>query len=105
MTPEHKLMNEIRLYCGKQGWIVIRSNVGKFQLADGRWFDTGLPKGWPDLMILSPNGQTAFVETKIKPRKPSKEQIRMLNLLKSKNFTAFVAYDINEFISKMSNFY
>lgn len=105
MTKEKILMNEIKLYASSKGWIVIRNNVGTFKLADGAFLNTGLPKGWPDLTILSPNGQTAFIETKIKPNKPSKEQINIINLLNSYNFPAFVIYSLEDFIQKMSNFY
>lgn len=105
MTKEKYLMNQIRLYASSKGWIVIRNNVGTFKLADGTFINTGLPKGWPDLMILSPNGQTAFCETKIRPRKPSKDQLSMISLLQSYGFIAFVAYDLDEFIKKMNNFY
>lgn len=98
-------MNEIKLYASSKGWIVIRNNVGTFKLADGAFLNTGLPKGWPDLTILSQNGQTTFIETKIKPNKPSKEQINIINLLNSYNFPAFVIYSLEDFIQKMSNFY
>lgn len=100
ITPEHKLMNEIRLYCGQHGWAVIRANVGKFLLADGRFFDTGLPKGWPDLMVLIPGGTMVFVETKIKPRKPTNEQKLRLKWLNDMNFKAFVCYELKTFINE-----
>lgn len=102
MTPEHRLMNQIRLYASEQNWLVIRNNVGKFRLADGRFFDTGLPKGWPDLMILVGQERAVFVETKIKPRKPTKIQIERLNRLKSLGYHAFVCYELSEFVQEMS---
>lgn len=101
MRPEKHLENEIKLYCGQRGWAVIRTNVGSFKLPDGRWFDTGLPKGWPDLMILTNTGKAMFVETKIKPRKPTKDQIEKIEFLKSKGFIAFVCYEISEFINEV----
>ena len=36
---------------------IFRSNVGKVQTIDGRWFDTGLPKGHADLYGFRPDGQ------------------------------------------------
>lgn len=98
MTPEKKLMNEIRIEAGKRGCAVIRLNVGKFQLITGEWFDTGIPKGFPDMMILTPNGRTIFVETKIHPRKPSKDQIHMIEFLKSKNQEVYVIYNVKELL-------
>lgn len=96
---EKYLMNQIRLECAKRNWIVIRLNVGKFKLDDGRFFDTGIPKGFPDLMILTDFGKTFFIETKKHPNKPSKDQIRTINLLKSKGFNAEIVYNLNQFFN------
>jgi hypothetical protein len=41
---EHDIQNSIRLKLSELGYCVFRVNVGKFETADGRWFDTGLPK-------------------------------------------------------------
>ena len=81
---------------------MIRTNVGSFKLPDGRWFDTGLPKGWPDIMILTDRGQAVFVETKIHPRKPTKDQIEKIAFLQSKGFVAFVCYDFKQFVEEIS---
>lgn len=100
-TPEQKLDKEIMIYCGKCGWLCFHTNVGSVMTADGRIFRTGLPKGFPDLLILMPNGETVFCETKIHPRKPTQEQINCINLLKSYGFLAFVAYSLEEFIQTL----
>lgn len=98
--PSEKfLMNQIRLECGKLGWIVIRLNVGTFKLNDGRFLDTGIPKGFPDLMILTNSGKSLFIETKKAPNKPSKLQIDTINLLKSKGFHAEIIYNLNQFFN------
>lgn len=102
MTPEKRLMNEIRIECGRRGWVVIRMNVGKVRMDNGRWFDTGIPKGFPDMMVLTNDGRAFFVETKIKPRKPTKQQVEKLNLLQSLGFKAEVIYDIDEFKDKFT---
>jgi len=104
MTPEKKLMNEIRLYCGTKGWIVIRNNVGTFKLANGTYLNTGLPKGWPDLTILIPGGHSVFVETKIKKNKVSNDQKEKITLLRKYQFKSFVCRSIEEFIQEMSEF-
>lgn len=104
MKAEKRLMNRIRLYCGEQGWIVIRNNVGTFQLLDGRFLSTGLPKGWPDLMVLTKKGKVFFVETKVGNNKASKEQQRYLDLLKMAHFDAFVCYSIDSFILKTKKY-
>jgi len=97
MTNEKRLMNEIRVYCGEKGWVVVRANVGKVMMANGKWFDTGLPKGWPDLMILTGNGHIMFCETKIRPNRPTKEQEKILKRLRSLGYNAFIAYDLEDF--------
>ena len=98
MTPEKRLMNEIRIECGRRGWIVIRHNVGRFLLINGQYLDTGLPKGFPDMQVLTDDGRSIFVETKIKPRKLSPEQVAMHELLKTKKHVVIVCYSIKDFL-------
>lgn len=98
MTPEHRLMNEIRLWCGQHDLLCFRCNVGKFLKADGTWFDTGLPVGFSDLIIFDSNGHTFFIECKVKPNKPSTEQTAFLNEMQRRNFKSAVIYSLNDFI-------
>lgn len=102
ITPEQALDKEIMIECGKRGWMCFHTNVGKIRFYDHiqgkeRFFDTGLPPGWPDLLILTKNGKSIFCETKIHPRKPTKDQVAMINNLKQRGFNAFVAYTLEEF--------
>ena len=99
MTQEHALMNQIKLWCGEHNFLCFHANVGKVRKSDGTWFDTGLPKGFPDLIVFTTNGRIAFVETKIKPRHPSIDQIKFINELKSRKFLATVCYSLDEFIA------
>ncbi|HGH8651635.1 TPA: VRR-NUC domain-containing protein, partial [Streptococcus pyogenes] len=39
------MQNLIRMELSQAGHMVFRANVGKVKTADGRFFDTGLPKG------------------------------------------------------------
>ena len=103
MTPEQVLDKNIMIYCGKRDWICLHTNVGKIKFYDEkqgkyRIFDTGLPPGWPDLMIITDNGKIFFCETKIKYRKPTPEQLKMIKNLNDRNVLAFVAYSLEEFI-------
>ena len=77
---ESDLMNSIRLELSKCGFAVFRANVGKVRLADGRWFETGLPKGFSDLFAVK-NGKIYFLEVKVKPNKPTAEQQRFLKAM------------------------
>lgn len=103
MTPEHKLMNEIQIYCGEKDWLCFHCNVGKIKFYDEkkgcyRWFDTGLPTGWPDLKIITNKGKVFYCETKIHPRKPTKDQLKIIDNLQNRGVLAFVAYSLDEFI-------
>lgn len=102
MTPESRLKNQIKLYCGERNWLCYHVNVATVQLMTGQYFRTGLPKGFPDLLILTDDGRCIFCETKIKPRKPTTEQLHFINNLQQRGFKAFVAYDLNEFISEVN---
>ena len=97
MTPETRLKNSILLTCGERRWIAFHMNVGTYQLITGQFISTGIPKGFPDLMVLTDKGQVVFIETKIHPRKPTKEQIQWLDDLTSRGFLAFVCYNMDDF--------
>ena len=49
MKSEHEIQKEIQVALSQHKCTVFRANVGKVQTIDGRWFDTGLPQGHPDL--------------------------------------------------------
>lgn len=76
MSPEHKIQNEIQIELSKNGCRVFRANVGKVRLDDGRWFDTGLPKGHPDLYgFRIEDGKVFYIEVKTQKGKPRADQI------------------------------
>ncbi len=79
-----------------EGCQIFRTNVGKVRTPDGRWFDTGLPKGHSDLYGFRPDGQIFYIETKVLPNKPTREQLHFLNAMKSKGALGGVAYSIEE---------
>lgn len=59
------IQDSIRVALAQAGYIVFRANVGKVKQADGRWFDTGLPKGFFDLFGFEhDNGKIFFLEIK-----------------------------------------
>lgn len=47
MTEEHIIQNNIRIALSND-CVIFRGNVGKGFTKDGRYFDTGLPKGFSD---------------------------------------------------------
>ena len=98
MTPEQYLSNQCRLHAGKNNAMCFHINVGNFKLKDGSFFRTGVPNGWSDLITILPNGIIFFCETKIAPRRPTKEQIEFINLIRKQKIVAGVAYTLDEYI-------
>ena len=61
---ESDIQNEIRLALNPYA-IIFRANVGKVRMADGRFFDTGLPRGYSDLSgFRKSDGKAIFLEIK-----------------------------------------
>ena len=96
-TPEQRLTKQIMIWCGEYDILCYHVNIGKFKLPGGTFFQTGLPKGFPDLHLIG-KGWVAYVETKIYPRKPTPEQLEWLALLNSRNIPAKCVYSLDEFI-------
>ncbi len=78
---ETDVMNEIRLALSGHGYACFRCNVGSVKLPDGRVFQTGLPKGHSDLVAYK-NGRAYFIEVKVKPNRPTPEQLRFLETMR-----------------------
>lgn len=97
MGEEQSIQNDIRVKLAQAGYIVFRTNVGKIKTADGRWFDTGLPTGFPDLMGYKPdNGRIFFIEVKTATGKRRKDQVLFAQGLKNKNVIYGVARSADE---------
>lgn len=78
---EHSIQNAIRLRLSELGYCVFRANVGRFQTKDGRWFDTGLPRGFSDLFAVK-DGRIYFLEVKTETGKPSAEQLNFIAVMR-----------------------
>ena len=89
---EQATQDAIRVALAQAGYIVFRTNVGKVKTAEGRWFDTGLPVGFPDLMGYKPdNGRIFFIEVKTAIGRRRKDQVDFANGLRNKNVIYGVA--------------
>lgn len=80
---EHDIQNSIRLKLSEHGYCVFRINSGKVQTKDGRWFDSGVPKGFSDLIAIK-DGKIYFIEVKAETGKPSKEQENFLAVMRDR---------------------
>ena len=71
---ESDRQNEIRLALVEYA-VIFRVNSGKVRMADGRYFQTGVPKGHPDLAgFRKSDGKAIYIEVKTDKGKLRKEQ-------------------------------
>lgn len=96
MTPEHRVMNEIRLWCGERGIPCFRANVGTFETKDGQYVSTGLPRGFPDLMALLDGGRVAFIECKAAKGRQSEAQKSFQRMVEAKGFDYILARSVED---------
>lgn len=80
---EHDCQNEIRLALSERGYCVFRINSGKVKMADGRWFDVGVPKGFSDLVAIK-DGKIAFLEIKNEIGRPTAEQLNFIKVMQTR---------------------
>lgn len=98
MTPEHRIMNEIRLWCGQNDILCFRCNVGRVQLANGKMFDTGLPEGFPDLLILW-NKKVLFCEVKTATGKQRSCQAAFQRLIEERGYIYLILRSVQDIIN------
>lgn len=95
---ETDLMNTIRLGLNQYG-IVFRANVGKVRMQDGRFFDTGLPKGFSDLFgFRFSDGRIFFIEVKTPTGRIRPEQTQFIETMKSRGALAGIARSVEDAI-------
>ena len=94
---EQAIQDSIRVALAQEGYVVYRTNVGKVKTADGRWFDTGLPSGFPDLVGYKPeNGRIFFLEVKTPIGRRRKDQVAFANGLRDKHVIYSVVRSADE---------
>lgn len=83
MTEEHIIQNRIRAALSPYA-VIFRANVGKVKTPDGRFFDTGLPAGFPDLFgFRKSDGRMFFIEVKSPSGRLSDAQKKFIAQIKS----------------------
>ena len=103
MNRETALMNQIRVELSKT-CVIFRANVGSVRMMDGRYFSTGLPKGFPDLFgFRKEDNRIVFVEVKTDTGKVRKEQKEFITRMKSIGCIAGVVRSVEEAVRLVSN--
>lgn len=91
------------LALSERGHFVYRCNVGRFKMADGRWFDTGLPIGFSDLAGHRAGDARAFyLEVKRLGGHVTPQQIMFLEAMKSRGALAGVVRSIDDALKVVS---
>lgn len=95
---EHDLQNAIRLKLTQLGYRVFRVNVVGAYTRDGRYIPPSVPKGFSDLFVIR-DGRASFVEVKVRPNKPTPEQINFIRQMQRLGCNAGVAYSVEDAIN------
>lgn len=96
MTTESLIQNQIRVGLSKAGHAVFRVNVGKVKMQNGRWFETGVPKGFSDLFGFRPDGRIFFIEVKNEVGKLRPEQKIFIEQMRKRGALAGVAKSVED---------
>lgn len=97
---EHNVQNDIRLWCGINDIPCFRCNVGRVLTADGKYFDTGLPNGFSDLILLY-NHTIVFVECKNAKGKQREDQIHFMEYVRSYGYKYILARSVEDVKSEL----
>lgn len=99
MTPEHNIQNQIRIWCGQHDILCFRCNVGRVKTIHGTYFDTGLPEGFPDLILLPGNNKIIFCEVKTLKGKQREAQKTFQKEIEKRGYLYVIARSINDIIN------
>lgn len=96
MTEEHKIQNEIRLALSDT-CIIFRMNVGTGYTLDGRYFTTGVPKGFSDLFgFRKSDGKAVFIEAKTLKGRPTDQQKKFIETMRKSGAIAGVCRSVDD---------
>lgn len=106
---EHDIQDAIRIELSKNGGLCFRCNAGEFWQGSQVYSPSyrqdilldirrvaGLPKGFSDLLYLSPHGRVAFIEVKKPGGAVRPDQIKFIERMRSMGYTAGIAHNVEE---------
>ena len=99
MTEEHRIQNEIRAalapYC-----VIFRVNVGAGRTEDGRYFSTGVPRGFSDLFgVRLSDGRAVFIEVKTPTGRVSAQQSKFIKSMRACGAIAGICRSVEDAIT------
>lgn len=98
-TREADIQNAIRLALNPYA-VIFRVNSGKVRMQDGRYFDTGVPNGFPDLTgFRKSDGKMIFLEIKNESGRLREEQKKFIEIVSQYDVIAGVARSVDEAIA------
>lgn len=99
---EHDIQNKIRIWCGEHGLLAFRANVIKGYTTYGEWMSSGLPEGFPDVMVLTQNGRTIYVECKTKVGRLRESQKRLHKIMREMHHIILTPRSLEQFIQEIT---
>lgn len=97
MTTESLIQNQIRVGLSKAGHTVFRINVGKVKMQNGRWFETGVPKGYCDLSgFRKGDAKAFFIEVKNETGRVRPEQKKFMEAMALRGALVGVARSVED---------
>ena len=94
---EADIMRQILVALSEDGHFAYRCNVGRFKMANGRWFDTGLPTGFSDIAGHRASDARAFyLEVKTTTGRASKEQLAFIEAMKKRGALAAIVRSVQD---------
>ena len=94
---ESDLMRQIMVALSEGGHFAYRCNVGRFKMADGRWFDTGLPPGFSDIAGHRAGDARAFyLEVKTPTGRASPQQVAFIAAMRARGAIAAVVRSVED---------
>lgn len=99
---EHDVQNKIRIWCGEHNIPAFRANVIGGYTPDGRRVTSGLPNGFPDLIILLNNGKTIYVECKTLKGRAREDQKRLHADMRKRHHVVLMPRSLEQFIEEIT---
>lgn len=93
---ELAIQHHVQLALSEAGHTVFRANVGVFKTEDGRYINTGLPKGFSDLFGFTFSGVPFFMEVKTPKGSVRPEQLQFLEAMRCRGAIVGIVRSVDD---------